>query len=168
MAKGAGVSSGIKTKVYALLGTTAVTDAVKGYTSEADIATNVATTANHVGTATLVGDIAKEANTLSYGVYGEDSDRKLAGQSSLGDFELGVALDRSLDGDASPAKLQDADVGDPIVVALHTVTKSGDNETMDYIVGEIAGTTVSRPLDGPPIVTMTIAMTKAPKAYDHA
>ena len=155
----AGISTGIKTKVYAKL---SPSDDDKTIDDAGKVAA-VAADANLLGSVIEVGAMSLDANTIRYGVYGEGSDRSLAGQSSLGDFTVTFAYDRTA---ALNKSLADTDIGKEIVVVLETLT--GSKKTYDSVSGEVAGISKERPLDAASQVTLTIAMKKAPKTLDEA
>ena len=161
---GIGITTGIDTDVYASLNPTSTEiPSTLSYANLTAATALAGKSAAKLGTVSEVGEISKDANIIRYGVYGEDSDRSISGQSSLGDFEMSVILDR---GNALAKSLADAAVGTDIAVAL--LTADSTNGTLDLIRGEVAGVVLSRPLDAPAMVSLTIALTHAPASYDKA
>jgi len=118
---------------------------------------------------TDIGDIAREANTIEYSCYGEDTSRKIPGITSLGDFTFVIALDNS---NALHRALMNKGIGSDMIIAIVTGAGTGGTAagagTADYIVGTLAGRTKSTPKDDVASVTFTIAMSQAPARYDHS
>ena len=132
--------------------------------------------ANLVGTGKLVvagnevketrdiGDIEQNANNIEFGVYGEDTQKKVAGQASLGDFTFTFALQNN---DDKHEALVDSDIGDNIEIAIQTMT-GATQITLDYITGTVGGVTKSTPIDETAQVTVTVAMSQKPQRFNQA
>lgn len=118
---------------------------------------------NELNGTTEIGDIAKEANTIEYNEYGKDTTSTIAGQSSLGAFEITFAIDRA---DALHTALIAAKNGTKVAVGLKTTKGAG--ETVDLIQGEVAGFTQSRPIDDVASGTLSIALSENLQSFDKA
>ena len=105
-----------------------------------------------------IGDIEQNANNIEFGVYGEDTQKKVAGQASLGDFTFTFALQNNL---PIHRNLANADIGDAIQIGIETKT-GATASTVDYIRGTVGGVTKSSPIDETAQVTVTVAMSQKP------
>jgi len=84
-------------------------------------------TSNQVPCVTDIGDIAREANTIEYSCYGEDTSRKTPGITSLGDFTFVIALDNA---DTIHENLMGLAIGARMMIVIQTATNPGDPVTL--------------------------------------
>ena len=120
--------------------------------------------ANEVEEVRDIGDVEQSANNIEFGVYGEDTQKKIAGQASLGDFTFTFALQNN---NTIHDSLAGATIGDSINLGIETVTGSTE-KTIDFIRGTIGGVSKSTPLDETAQVTVTVAMEQKPIRINQA
>ena len=175
---GTGLASGVKTRLYATetkptVSTTPVygdfvgagnKDIVKSGTNGEVNDTNL------VELVTDLGDLVSSANTIGFNVYGEGTQRNIAGFANLEEWTFTIALDEAK---ALHRSLMDADVGDTwyFVVLTYTtdhIEKKGSNSskatgaTAVYAYGEVGGKAIQTPTDGPRALEVTITLSEEP------
>ena len=165
MSGSSGFTTGGQVKVYYDAG---FTNASPTYADITHASNGLVIAGNELKEVRDIGDIEQSANNIEFGVYGEDVQKKVAGQASLGDFTFTYALQQDL---ANHKALAASTIGDAIAIGIQTVTDEAVpsvQNTIDYILGTVGGVTKATQLDDVAQVTITVAMSQKPLRIDQA
>ena len=160
MTASTGFTTGIQVDVYYDAG---FTNADPDYAALTHASNGLVIDANKVAQVRDIGDIEQNANNVEFGVYGDDTQKKVPGQASLGDFTFTYALQND---NTVHSGLANAEIGSAIALGIETRTAMGA-ATIDYILGKIGGVVKSTPIDEVAQVTITVAMEQKPKRVDQ-
>ena len=150
---GTGLASGVKT----ILGGE---KAAKPSTINQAAATDLITD-HKIPLVTDLGDVTASANTIGFNVYGEGTQRNIAGFANLEEWTFTVALDES---NAAHTALMDSDVGDHWNFTIQT--KTGASAITDvFIHGELGGKAIQTPTDGPRALEVTVTLAESAKVF---
>ena len=177
---GTGLASGVKTRLYATETKPTIADSggtptfaeLVGSGKIIDVSSREPKTGNannEVEFVTDLGDLVSSANTIGFNVYGEGTQRNIAGFANLEEWTFTVALEESK---SLHTDLTDASVGDSwyFVVLTHTTAhisgtkmSTAAQATLVYAFGEIAGKAIQTPTDGPRALEVTVTLSEEPQ-----
>ena len=163
MTAAAGFTSGVKLKVF-LKEAQAIADTATHATLTGATGFNISGSTNLLNFVTDLGDLTQGANNLTFNVYGEGSQRSVAGFATQEDFTLTFAIDEA---NTLHTGLMDKAIGSNYGVGL-LITTSAAAETLMAFEAQLSGKAQQNPADGVRSQQLTFAITKAPKRFAKA
>ena len=160
MAGSAGQHSGIVTKWYVFPTATLPNKSDRDTSGELS---SIIDGANEVEQVTDVSPLEQGANSEPYSVFGEKTQRSVAGPSTLDDWSISWAMD---DTNAQHVALRDIESGSRVIIC--GVTTIGDGATYDIVVGQVAGKARTHVTDGVFTATLTVSQTESNYTLDKA